>query len=168
MTGADGSTAAGGIRTKDVVDRRHLSFSTMADILADVKSFGDSPPGATGNWSAAMNVQHITRTIEGSLDGFGFMVAAPIRWLLRPFRNRMLTNRIKAGYAIPKAMADRVAPDPDLTWEHAVADLAAVIDRVERGERMTAPSPLLGSLPHEGWMKLHCRHAELHFGFIRP
>jgi hypothetical protein len=167
MTSDHGAASTGGIRTKDVVDRRGLSFSTIADFLVDVESFGDTPPASSGNWTAAMNVQHITRTIEGSIDGFGFMIPAPVRWLLRPFRHRFLTGPMKAGYSIPTRMSDRVAPDPEVTWEQAVADLAAVIDRVERGARMTSPSPLLGSLTHEGWQSLHCRHAELHFGFFR-
>jgi len=33
---------------------------------------------------------------------------------------------------------------------------------------MTVDHPFLGALDDAQWRRLHCRHAEMHFGFLDP
>ena len=89
---------------------------------------------------------------------------------MRPFRllkSSALRNTMRAGFKIPKSFAS-MAPDPDVSWDDALAHLRRAIERIDNGERMTAVSPFLGPLTHEEWEKLNCRHAEMHFSFMHP
>lgn len=154
------------IDTKKVTDRRNLSFKRMDDILADVEALDGGKLRATGNWTPAQNVGHVSMLIAGSLDGFGDLEAPfALRMMIRLMRNRLLREPFRAGIK-PSPQFSRFVPAEDVTWEDAVADLRRQVGRVTGGEKMTAVSPVFGKLSHEQWVQMHCRHAELHFSFI--
>ncbi|MGE4197174.1 MAG: DUF1569 domain-containing protein, partial [Phycisphaerales bacterium] len=50
----------------------------------------------------------------------------------------------------------------------------AALDRLRRAwERLmstapTVPNPIFGPLPHDDWIKMNLRHAELHMGYLHP
>ena len=156
------------INTARVTDRRELHFDSLAEIMADVEYLdsGD-PPRAIGNWTPAQIVQHVTKFMSYSMDGFPVpKLGLPMRVLGRLMRKSALTKPMRPGYMFPKNFKF-LAPDPHVSWEEAVDDLRAAIQRCG-SQRMAEPSPILGSLTPEQWEQLHCRHAELHFSFIRP
>ncbi len=161
------------IDTRKVAQRRKLQFHTLHEILRDVEQLAavTSETGesicADGNWTPAQIVEHVTFFIDGAIDGFTFTAPLLIRVLARPFKKRILTKPMKPGVKLPARM-NVVLPDPQTTWEDAVSALRDTVARIDTGERMTQPSPLLGAMTHEDWVKLHCRHAEMHFSFMHP
>ena len=156
----------GMIKTVNVTDRRDLHFSTMKDLLDDVERLGEAPSRrATGNWTAAQVVQHVAKLINLSIDGFPIPKAPlPLRVIGRLIRNRALIKPWRPGYKFPKSFTF-LDPDPEISWDQAARYLSDTFDRLE-SQRMTAPSPLLGPLSHEKWEQFHCRHAEMHLGFV--
>lgn len=157
------------VRTRTVSERRTLSFSSMDDILRDVDALDSAATRhATGNWSPAEVVQHVAKLIEFSLDGFTFTMPWPIRAFGRLVRGSALRRPMKPGLKFPKSAAPALEPDPNIPWEVAVKRLRTAIGRINAGERMTQPSPVLGDMSHEDWVKLHCRHSEMHLSFVHP
>ncbi|MCL4210104.1 MAG: DUF1569 domain-containing protein [Phycisphaeraceae bacterium] len=155
------------VRTNLVKDRRPLHFTWLGDLLADVQQFDGATVIATGNWTPAQIVQHVAKLIHLSIDGFqGLMAPFILRALGRLFKRHMLTRPLKPGITLPGRF-DLLLPDPDVTWDDAVSELWRAVDRVQQGERMEQPSPVLGPLTHEEWEQLHCRHAEMHFSFLK-
>ena len=154
------------VDTRKVTGRRTLEFSTMADILEDVKYLdsGD-PPRAIGNWTSAQIVQHVAKLVGYSLDGFP-VPKGPLlpRIVLRFMRHSALTKPMRPGIMFPHRFGF-LAPDKAIAWEEAVDTLRRNIARVDT-EKMKHPSPILGKLTHEQWVQMHCRHAEMHFSFI--
>ena len=161
------------VDTKRVANRRQLHFRTLADILRDVEELAavTSETGesicADGNWTPAQIVEHLTFFIDGAIDGFDFTAPLLFRVLARPFKRRILTKTMKPGIKLPASMSI-VLPDPRTTWDDAVSALRSAVGRIDAGERMTQPSPLLGAMTHEDWVNLHCRHAEMHLSFMHP
>ncbi len=159
------------IDTRKVAPRRKLQFHTLHEILRDVEQLGavTSETGesicADGNWTPAQIVEHITFFIDSAIDGFSFTVPLLIRVLARRFKERILTKPMKPGIKLPARMSV-VLPDPETTWEDTVSALRHAVARIDSGERMTQPSPLLGAMTHEDWVNLNCRHAEMHFSFM--
>ena len=153
-------------KTVNVTDRRDLHFSTMKDLLDNVERLGEAPSRrATGNWTAAQIVQHVAKLIEFSIDGFPIPKAPlHLRVVGRLIRNRALIKPMRPGYKVPKSFTF-LEPDPEISWLQAARYLRETFDRLE-SQRMTAPSPLLGPLSHEKWEQFHCRHAEMHLGFV--
>ncbi len=147
-----------------------LRFGSMEDILKDVEAFdalGKDGSGvrATGNWTPAQNVDHVAKFINHSIDGFPDRAPLWLRFLGRTFRERILNRPMRAGLTLPKKFT-YLYPEEGVAWPVAVGRLRAAVKRVSSGQRMQAPSPVVGRLAHEEWIAMHCRHAEMHFGFL--
>ncbi len=154
--------------TRQVTERRELSFRSMADILNDVEymAAGD-PPKSTGNWTSAQIVQHVGRIIDYSIEGFPVPKAPlPLRIVCRILRNKILREPMKPGVTLPTKFA-RLLPDDRLTWDEAVDGFRAVMTKLDT-KRMACRSPVFGKLSPVHWEQMHCRHAEMHFSFIHP
>ena len=154
--------------TSRVTDRRRLSFASMSDVLDDVDylASGD-PPRTAGNWSPAQIVRHVRTMITCSIDGFPVPRVDPVtRIVCRLLRNRILTTPLRAGLRFPHKFSF-LAPDDDASWDEEVEQLHQAVGRLD-SERMTHPSPVLGSLTHDQWEQFHCRHSEMHFSFMHP
>lgn len=54
-----------------------------------------------------------------------------------------------------------------MPFEEGLARLRKALDRLEKNPP-TTPNPLFGHMPHEEWLLLHIRHAELHLSFVHP
>ena len=159
------------VNTKRISGRRDVELSSLEDLQREIDAIvsadRDGSLRALGNWSAGQNLQHIGRFFEFALDGFPFEVSRSLRLLGRLMRNRALNARPPAGLRFP-ANARALAPDDNVPTEEGAAYLRAQLDRIGAGERMTAPSPLLGPLEHDEWVRLQLNHAELHLSFLDP
>lgn len=154
-------------RASHVPARRQLHFRSMSDILHDVEVLNSQKIQTTGNWSPAQIVAHVNEFIVMSLDGFTFQAPRVLRAAGRLMRGYFLKKGFKPGIKTPPG-ADGLQPSSNISWDEALAGLRQTMQRLENGERMTRPSPIFGKMTHEQWEQLHCRHAELHFGFMHP
>lgn len=159
------------VKTAKVSDRRKLIFTTMAEILDDIKMLDDAVKEgktivATGNWTPAQIIEHVVYFVDGSMDGFDFKAPLVLRIFGKFARLFILNKPMKPGFKLPAKMSMVIA-SPKSTWPDAVTHAHQAILRVEAGKQMTKRSPLLGKMTHEDWVKLHCRHAEMHFSFIK-
>ncbi|MCZ6836822.1 MAG: DUF1569 domain-containing protein [Planctomycetota bacterium] len=155
------------VNTKKVSDRRSLRFGRMSDLIDDVSAF-EGNIQASGNWTPAQIVEHVTKLIQCSLDGFEVPNAPLIvRGIVKMMRSSVLNKPMKPGVKLPGNFKFLV-PSDDVTWAQATGHLKKVVDRIEKGERMKQRSPVLGFLEHEEWIQLHCRHSEMHFSFLQP
>jgi hypothetical protein len=148
--------------------RRELRFSCENCIIGDVDELVQGPIETTGNWTAGMIVEHVAQLIEFSLDGFPEHYKAPLllRLMAKVMRQRILSKPWRPGYTLPKSFAELV-PSDSMSIEEAHDKLRRAIERI-KNEEMKADSPVLGKMEHADWLKLHCRHAELHFSFMQP
>ncbi|HWB19451.1 MAG TPA: DUF1569 domain-containing protein [Phycisphaerales bacterium] len=155
------------IKTKSVANRRTLRFGRMTDILKDAESLdanGSDKIRSLGNWTPAQVVHHVNLFIVASLDGFnGSRAPLPMRIVGRLIRSSALNKPLKPGFKVP---SKEFEPAADVSWDKALSDLRTLVARINKGERMKHPSPMFGTLAHEEWEQLHCRHAEMHFSFL--
>lgn len=144
--------------------RRDLRFDSMAEVLAEVETLGRGPVRASGNWTAAQIVLHLAESIDRSIDGFGARASIAVRLAARAGKAKFLREGLPPGLKVGESMR-HLMPSPDVAWDEAVRRLRTAIDRAGR-EPMTAAHPYLGWLTTDEWRQLHCRHAELHLGFL--
>ena len=157
---------AEGKKQKAESGRRALRFESMDDLLRDVEALDAAGEREVcGNWTPAQIVEHVTIVMDRALDGFDTRLGLPMRIVGRLIKGRVLRKGMPAGLKIPAPIA-YVRPAEDAGWPDAVAHLRSTIGRLQ-SERMTHPSPLFGPMTHDEWVQLHCRHAELHFSFMR-
>jgi Protein of unknown function (DUF1569) len=154
-------------KPKTAVSRRKLRFNSLDDILNDAKALLAGGAVAGGGWSPGQNVGHITTFIHGSIDGLPFTLPLSARIFGRIGRGILLARGFPTGIKIPANVPDAIRYPEDMTLEVAIERLADAIHKANQ-QRMNGVSPLMGRLSHEQWVKFHCRHAELHFGFMYP
>lgn len=154
--------------------RRELSFHCTGCLKEDLARLEAAHRAgtlrATGNWTAGENLDHVAIAWEFALDGPppGARVPLVVRMLAPLLKRRMTSGRtLPAGFRIPSS-SSYMEPRRGCAFEDGLARLRAVLDRLDRGERMTQPSPAFGALAHDEWMGLHLGHAQLHLGFLHP
>ena len=146
------------------VERRQLHFASTDDLLAEAERLAIAPHRTLGQWSLGQILAHLALFMRGSLDGFGFRLPWALRVLARPMRGRFLRTTPPAGLRFPRRAAPLLAP-PDVSTDEGLRMLREAVGRLE-AEPQRHPSPVFGELSVEEWNQLHCRHAELHLGFV--
>lgn len=146
--------------------RRTLRFSSLDEMLTDTRQVVGNSHVTTGQWTAAQILDHLSRAIDCSFDGFGFSAPLWIRILVRPFRNGLLLRPMRAGFRVPQRGAV-LLPSDAVTLEDALARLERSTTRLQN-ERPEQPHPVLGVLSPQEYRLMHLRHAELHLSFILP
>jgi len=159
------------VNTRKVEGRRELSYETLDELERDVRELAraehDGRLTALGNWTLAQAVQHLQRFMTCSIDGFGKtpwflpIMGLPLRLFMM---KRVLTLPTPPGMS---AKGTPFHPDEAPDLGASLEGFFDVLERIRRGDRFEARSPLLGWLGHEKWTKLHLRHAELHLSFFK-
>lgn len=165
--------AAAAVVDTRTAPRRALSFETLAALSSELDRLEAAHRAgtlrSTGNWTPGEILDHLARAIRPSFDGFDFAVALPIRLLgSLVMKRRFLGRGFPRGFRMSPKMSAAFGPRPGVSFEHGLGALREQLRRIERGERMSHPSPGLGSLTHEEWVRLHLRHAELHLAYLNP
>ena len=155
------------VNSKKVKGRRVLRFESLEQVLAEVEMLEKCEEVRTlGNWSAGQTFSHLARAMVASIDGFPGSLPWPLRVIGRVIKGRALRSRMRAGFKMPKIIRSTMLP-PEQSVAEGAAELREAIGRLGR-EKKRAPSPLLGELTVDQWEQFHCRHAELHLGFLVP
>jgi hypothetical protein len=152
--------------------RRAISFSSADDLLREIDRVEQATLAGrtrtTGNWTPAQMMWHVAEFWRCSFDGFGFKAPLAMRAAVAPFKRMILAKpKAPAGIKFRGGMR-RFAPPAHVTIEQGAGALRAQIARVQRGERMTRPSPLFGRLDHDAWLRMHLAHAAHHLSFVEP
>jgi|ERR1051326_3118108 hypothetical protein len=156
------------IDTTKVAGRRTLHFDSIDQILDEVETLAKCREIRTiGNWTPGQIFQHLANTITCSIDGFKRMLPAPMRWLLRIFfKKKFLNKPMPAGFKLSAKQAEYLVPAPT-SVEDGLRNLRTALHRFKT-ETKRSPSAFMGTLTDEEWVKIHCRHAELHLSFLQP
>jgi hypothetical protein len=155
------------INTKSVHGRRHLTFQSLDEVVADAEKLAVSPnTKMLGNWPLGQLLMHLTTTINHSIDGISFTGPWYIRLIAPLFKKRFLTKPMPVGFNLPKEAEPGFFPAAS-SLQEAFEQLRTAVARTHN-ERMTATHPVLGKMKHEEWQQLHLRHSELHLSFAVP
>jgi Protein of unknown function (DUF1569) len=155
------------IETGKVIGRRHLHFTSLDDIVADVDQLANAKEiRCLGNWSGGQVLRHLTTVMNGSIDGMPRVMPGFLRFILRlVMKKRFLNKPMPPGFRLPKSGA-ALLPAPT-SWDEGLQGFRQAARRLQT-ETIRQPHPVLGPLTVEEWTKVHCRHSELHLSFLMP
>ena len=154
------------VDTAKVAGRRQLAFSNLDEIFADVERLAAGKHRTIGNWSFGQILWHLATVMNSSIDGSSVRPGFFMRLLGPLMKGRMLTKGMPPGFRLPASMAKIFEPPPTST-EDGVKAMRDAVQR-QKTETHREPSPFLGKMSHEDYVRLHCRHAELHLSFVVP
>lgn len=149
-----------------VQGRRELSFESLQDVLADVERLVASPSTRTlGNWSLGELLNHLTMTMNNSIDGFQVKAPFFVR-MIAPFFKKSALKKITPGIKLPKSAETKALPPSSSLYE-SLQEFRKAVQRTMM-ETMEAAHPAFGRMTHDEWMQLHLRHSEMHLSFAVP
>lgn len=153
------------VNTKQVAGRRDVHYDSFDELLADAEQLAESNCRTIGNWTYSQILNHLTYSNNAMIDGLGFSLPAPARWLMSLLMKRkMLTKPIPPGFKIPQG-SDALPKDTDVG--EALERFRESIARV-KSEGKRAMHPGFGQLSREEWDLFQLRHSELHMSFVLP
>jgi hypothetical protein len=165
--------AATAVDTK-TAPRRTLHFADFRAVAAELDHLEAAMDAGTlttsGNWTAGQNFEHLSKFLRFAYDGFPTKAPPPVRWIAGMMLKRKATRTeepIPSGFRLPR-QASALLPSDDIDDREGLALLRTQVARVLGDERMTQPSPLLGSLTHDEWLTLQRKHMALHLSFLHP
>lgn len=146
-------------------NRRAVSYATLQEIADDAIRLHAAQAPTTGNWTQGQIFEHLARLMDGSLDGFDFTAAWPLRMIAKlVFKPRIFNKGMPSGFQLKGKAGKALLPDP-VADQAGLDHLLHSIQRLQN-ESHRYPSPILGELSRDEWDLLHRRHAELHMSFI--
>ncbi len=149
------------VKTSKVQGRRQVQYDSYADLLADAEQLAKTKVKTLGNWSFGQILQHVAQSTDSSIDGSGFVLPTPVRWIFSLFMKRkFLTKPIPAGFKAPK----RFQPQ-ETSMEESLALLRKAIVR-QNTEEQRAMHPAFGMISKDEWTQFNLRHAEMHMSFV--
>ena len=156
------------VQTKSVTNRRDVTLHSYQEMMSEAESLAGQQVETLGNWSLAQIIEHLAKSLEGSIDG----IDGQAPWLMRMFaqlflRNRLLHGKLMPGFQIPDKLRSQFYPEKSVSVDEALQHLRKAIGRCEN-ESQRARHPALGYLNQEEWDLFSLRHAEMHFSFVRP
>jgi len=95
---------------------RKLDFHTSDELIAEIERLRSQGYHKTKNWNLTQICEHLTYTMSGGMEGFGFRVpwilrATVIKWVFsRILRTRKMTGGPTLGRLKPKSES---GPDDD-------------------------------------------------------
>ena len=157
------------VDTKKVAQRREVRYESYDDLFADAERLASGDVRTVGNWTLGQIFQHLAQTMNSSIDGTDMKFPWLMKKIFLLFMNKekMLNEKLRPGFKIPKKGAAQFIPDPGVSTEEGLASLRAAIERCQT-ETSRAEHPAFGGLTREEWDKLNLRHAELHMSFAAP
>ena len=147
--------------------RRPLRFVELSDVLVDAEGLLSRGHHTVGRWSIAQIFNHLSSSIDQTLDGFP---GKPAPWIVRQSVGRIIrtvllsTGRIMEGAPLPAKYRPAAELDPQAEF----ATLQAAIHRFGSSNCACQPHPFLGIMPREKWRRFHCIHCAHHLSFAVP
>lgn len=156
------------IDTTKVTGRRELRFNTYDDLLADAERMAALEVTTLGNWSYPQILDHLAKSLNKMIDGPGFMLPMPMRFIMRlTMMKKMVNEALDPGFKFPASVAKEFTPSPEVELHAALESLRAAIDRV-KSDPTRAKHPAFGAITTEEWDQFQLRHCEMHMSFVQP
>jgi Protein of unknown function (DUF1569) len=144
--------------------RPDLQFGCYEDLIADVDRLRTTGWAKSGQWSLAMNCDHLTRWMNAMLDGGLPQIPRPFHWIARAVVRRMAGKR---KYPTIKFHAPAaLKPASDISESDAVDAVRAAIARLQQLPGPTVDTYPFGPLPADDFHQMTLLHAAHHLAFL--
>jgi hypothetical protein len=150
------------------IRRRRVCFGQPGEVADEAERLLTGGYERAGQWSLAQVCEHLSQTVEGSVDasnGFGgFLLPIWKRISARPVLHLMLLTRwIPSGVKLPAGALPTSTDDAE-----AVARLKLAMETLAKHHGAWAKHPFFGGLSGKTWKRYHLIHCAHHMGFLVP
>ncbi|MEM9366307.1 MAG: DUF1569 domain-containing protein [Planctomycetota bacterium] len=147
--------------------KRMLDFHTGEEVIEEIQRLRASGYARTKNWNLTQICEHLTKTMNGGMDGFGFRLpwvlrATVIKWV---FQRMLKTRKMSSGPTLKRLRPEwESTSDDDAIIEGCIATL----ERAKLFDGSLEDYPFLDDLKADDWRQFMWMHAAHHLGFLIP
>lgn len=154
------------------MQRRELDFRSADDVIAEIESLRSHGYRRMKQWNLTQICKHLTATMQGGLDGWGFRLP----WIVRAtymnweFHYALKNRRMFQGLPTlgvlkpPAAPSDGAAGDDD----EVIRTCIDTCRRTSQCSGTMTDNPLFNHVSAEDWKEYMWIHAAHHLGFLIP
>ena len=149
-------------------NRRELVFSSLDEVLSDVKKLDEGQVRYSGKNDFPNIVRHLAITNDLVV---GELIPPKLPFVMRmmmPFmRSSILNGPVKPGFKLPSDMQTFFWPEESIETEAAIQRLSDSIDRYKSKGPLPV-HPLFGKATRQQVDGLILKHAAMHLSFVHP
>jgi len=149
------------------VRKRKLDFQTADDVVAEIEKLRGDGYLKLKRWNLTQVGEHLTKTMEGEMNGLGFRIP----WILRRTVGNWMTRRVLKNRSMPSVptLPSLLPTAGDVAEDSAVIDRCiATIRKAELFSGSLDDYPFVDGLRHDEWRQFMWIHAAHHLGFLIP
>ncbi|GAA4455763.1 DUF1569 domain-containing protein [Novipirellula rosea] len=147
--------------------KHKLDFHTGDEVVAEIERLRRGGYTRSKNWNLTQICEHLTHTMTGGMEGFGFRLpwilrATIVNWIVRRIlRTRRMSSAPTIERLKPKSPS---GADDDRIIDHCIE----VIRRAEKYEGSFEDYPFIDNFTADEWRQFMWLHAAHHLGFLIP
>lgn len=146
---------------------RTLDFHTGGEVIAEIERLRSGGYTKTKNWNLTQICEHLTATMRGGMEGFGFRVP----WILRATIIKFIFSRmLRKRKMMSGPTLDRLKPKSDegADDDAIIDDCIDTIRKAQTFDGSLEDYPFVDNLEVEDWRQFMWMHAAHHLGFLIP
>ncbi len=142
---------------------RGLRCQNFEEVREELNLLGKGPVETTGKWSYFQMIDHLTKSIEGSIKGVKREMPFWKKHVLGPLLYQLFALRGRIPGGIKGRSPERIeGNEPE-----AVAQLRQAMDLFDQYEGPMSDHPILGPLNKKQWAIFHSMHFANHVGHTK-
>ncbi|TWT52355.1 DUF1569 domain-containing protein [Allorhodopirellula solitaria] len=147
--------------------KRTLDFHTGEEAIAEIERLRRGGYTQLKNWNLTQVCEHLTVTMSGGMDGFGFRLprilrSTVVKWVFYHILKTRKMSSVPTLKRLKPTSPD--GPDDDAIIDHGIATIRRAIEFPGPIENY----PFLDDLDVEDWRQFMWLHAAHHLGFLQP
>ncbi len=146
--------------------RREITITSLHEVMPEIDRMLENGYDRCGNWALGDVCNHLTQSVQNSVEGFGFKASWFLRMTLAKVAKRQIfaTGKMRAGISVPQ-----LNPKGTNLDDRAEAEaLRAAIAYYLTTPSPRAEHPFFGKMTSEDWDRLHAIHSGHHLSFLIP
>ena len=150
------------------LQRRQIDLRSAAEVIDEINRLRLSGYEKTGQWNLTQICQHLTASMNGGMEGFGFRVPWIVRATVAKWAFRYCLNKRKLFSGAPTF---KILKPQHASVEEDDAAIEECIETCRRTEQFAGPIEdyaLLNDVSVEDWRDFMWIHAAHHLGFLVP
>ena len=148
--------------------RRTVDFRSADEIIRDINLLRAQGYEMTGKWNLTQICQHLTGTMDGGMDGFGFRVPWILRATIIEWGYRYALKKRKLGSGFPTIKILRPTHSDAADNDTLIDACIASCQRVDTFSGSLEDYALLDNLSVDDWRNFMWIHAAHHLSFLIP
>ena len=151
-----------------MAEHRTLTFKNLDEVVAEAERLASGEVQVSGNHSFGAILKHLALTHDITTG----RVQAPappwyMKYIMIPIMKPFILRDapIKPGFKLPAKAESFFWASEDVSVEDGLAHLRESVEAYQT-QGPTPKHPMFGKMSKETNLRLQCRHAELHLGFV--